>query len=371
MTSPSGSIRLTGASTAAESPRRALGGPDVGGADAERDRRAAARGRDAGPGSRRAAVVDGASVRRSRARRRGSCAASRSWRRRRRCAAVRRARPGRPCCTTRPASITAISSPIDSASSSSGVAKTMVVPSVRCSRLSSARMSWRSLASRLVSGSSSSRMRGWAISARPSASRCCSPPDSVPGLLFEPVSDAQHLGGLGDALADFGGGDAGLRERVGEVLRHGQVRVEREGLEHHRDAAAADRRVGDVDALDADRAGVGPHETADRAQRRGLADRGRPEQREEPALGHLEVHAVERHGGAVALGDAGELQMRGPVGSCGDEPGLGPAARFRGLQHRVGDPVGLERVGEGRRRGFAAGSSPFTKSATWWTKLCS
>ena len=47
-------------------------------------------------------------------------------------------------------------------------------PISRCRRLNSARVSWRSFASRLVSGSSSSSSEGRRTSARPIATRCCS-----------------------------------------------------------------------------------------------------------------------------------------------------------------------------------------------------
>ena len=89
---------------------------------------------------------------------------------------------GVPVCTMRPSRSTAIRSPMVSASSWSGVAYTMVMPSSRCRRLNSARVSWRSLASRLVSGSSRRSSLGRRTSARPIARRCCSPPDSVFGL---------------------------------------------------------------------------------------------------------------------------------------------------------------------------------------------
>ena len=42
------------------------------------------------------------------------------------------------------------------------------------------KMSRTSSGARPMLGSSSSRIRGWAISARPMASICCSPPESVP-----------------------------------------------------------------------------------------------------------------------------------------------------------------------------------------------
>src|SRR6266403_2122295 len=64
-----------------------------------------------------------------------------------------------------------------------------VSPSPWCRRLISARISSRSLASRLDSGSSSSSTRGSITSARAMATRCCWPPDSCAGYrVSKPVS---------------------------------------------------------------------------------------------------------------------------------------------------------------------------------------
>ena len=68
-----------------------------------------------------------------------------------------------------------------SASSWSWVTKIEVTPVSRWMRFSSKRISARSLASRLDSGSSSSSTSGRITSARASATRCCWPPDSWRG----------------------------------------------------------------------------------------------------------------------------------------------------------------------------------------------
>ena len=73
---------------------------------------------------------------------------------------------------------TKTSSPSDIASSWSWVTKIMVAPSWRWSSFNSLRMAIRSLASRLLSGSSMSITRDGRTMLRASATRCCWPPES-------------------------------------------------------------------------------------------------------------------------------------------------------------------------------------------------
>ena len=99
-------------------------------------------------------------------------------RRRTRSAAPGRPPRGVPSCAIRPPSMTASRFDISSASSWSWVTKTKVMPTSRCSAVSSARSECRSLASSAPSGSSRSSTDGSSTSARASATRCCCPPDS-------------------------------------------------------------------------------------------------------------------------------------------------------------------------------------------------
>src|SRR5579883_1599733 len=69
------------------------------------------------------------------------------------------------------------------ASSWSWVTKTVVMPTCRWSCFTSSRMWTRSRASRLLKGSSRRRIWGCSTSARATATRCCSPPDSWWGYL--------------------------------------------------------------------------------------------------------------------------------------------------------------------------------------------
>ena len=179
-----------------------------------------------------------------------------------------------------------------------------------CSRFSSARMSSRSLASRAPIGSSISSAFGRRTSARPIATRCMSPPESCRRPLCEQPLDPQrrrhrpHLAlGLGLRLA-------GRPQREGDVLEGGQVRIEREQLEHEGDVALARRQILHRLPVDGDVAGVDRLEPGDGAQRRGLAATGGAEQHHELAVGDLEVQLADDVVRAEILLDVAEPDRR-------------------------------------------------------------
>ncbi len=73
-----------------------------------------------------------------------------------------------------------------------------------------------------------------------------------------------------------------------DVLEHGHVAEQRVVLEHEADLAFARADVGDVFAVQHDRARIGILEARDHAQQRGLARARRPEQRDQFARGEVE-----------------------------------------------------------------------------------
>jgi hypothetical protein len=83
---------------------------------------------------------------------------------------------GASTCSSRPSRITATRSPIVIASVWSCVTYSVVVPSSWCSRAMYARISTRSLASKLLKGSSIRNAAGWRTIARPNATRWRWPP---------------------------------------------------------------------------------------------------------------------------------------------------------------------------------------------------
>ena len=91
-----------------------------------------------------------------------------------------------------------------------------VLPSERWMRVSSVRISTRSLRSRLVSGSSIRNARGSRTSARPSATRCIWPPDICAGLRLSSSSmcSSSETRLTCASISDLGS----LRARSGEAM---------------------------------------------------------------------------------------------------------------------------------------------------------
>ena len=113
--------------------------------------------------------------------------------------------------------------------------------------------------------------------------------------------DLQRLGDGGHRLVALGLRHAAHLHAEGDVLADRHVRIERVGLEHHRDVAL--RRVQIVDdlAADADLAGGDRFEPGDGVEQRRLAAAGRADEHEEAALLERDVDALEDLDGAEAL----------------------------------------------------------------------
>ena len=79
------------------------------------------------------------------------------------------------------------------------------------------------------------------------------------------------------------------------------MRVERVGLEHHRDIAGARRQIVDGLAADLDHAVADILEPGDHPQRRRLAAAGRTDQRDKLAILDLKIDAMHDVDIAVAL----------------------------------------------------------------------
>ena len=89
------------------------------------------------------------------------------------------------------------------------------------------------------------------------------------------------------------------------------MRIERIGLEHHRDVARARRQVVDDLAADADRAAGDLLEARDHAQRRRFAAAGRPDQGDEFAIADRRGRCCARRSdGAIALDQLFERHRR-------------------------------------------------------------
>ena len=166
-------------------------------------------------------------------------------------------------------------------------------------------MPTRSFASRFESGSSMRNTRGRRTIARPIATRWRCPPESCAGLRSSRSVRPSMRGDVLDPLPDLGLRGAPDLEPVAEVLADVHVRVERVALEHHRDVSVPRRDVGDVAAVDRDRAVRDLLEPGKRPEQRGLPAAGRADERDELPVLDAEGHVVERDD--VALEDLGHV----------------------------------------------------------------
>ena len=115
---------------------------------------------------------------------------------------------------------------------------------------------------------------------------------------------------FGDARLDRDARLALIDEAVADIRRDTQVRKQRVGLEHDAEIARGRRQVRDVAPGDLDHALVLRIEAGDRAQQRGLAAAGRPEEADEVALLHVERDVLERGELAEAFRQVADAQKR-------------------------------------------------------------
>ena len=156
------------------------------------------------------------------------------------------------------------------------------------------------------------------------------PDDRHPLLLAagEPVRVAVRLVGQADPgqplhrpLARLGGRPLvhpGRGER--DVAQHGHVREQVVRLEHHADPlpdlVRIDPRVGDVLAVQPDRAVVDLGEQVDAAQQRRLARAGGADQRHHLVFVHVQAQVVEHHRGAEDLPDVAAFEQHQTPAFC-------------------------------------------------------
>ena len=130
------------------------------------------------------------------------------------------------------------------------------------------------------------------------------PAGEVGRLAVEVLGQLQHGGGLVDLGLDGALVDPGEGQRERHVLAHRHVRVERVGLEHHRDVAVLGCLVVDHLAVDAQLALGDVLEPGDHVERRGLPAARGADQDDELAVGDGQVEVVDRQGPVgVALDD--------------------------------------------------------------------
>ena len=179
-----------------------------------------------------------------------------------------------------------------------------------CSARISRRISPRSWASRLESGSSIRQTGVSATMARPSATRCCWPPDSCDGLRSSSRSrPSMEAARLSRASRSARGTRRTLSPKT-MFSRNRQVGKQRVGLEHHRGSAPRRGELRHVAAADLDRAGIRALQPGDQPQRGRLAATRRTEQHHQAARFGREADPVDRGLATPALGHFVQPNLR-------------------------------------------------------------
>jgi hypothetical protein len=121
-------------------------------------------------------------------------------------------------------------------------------------------------------------------------------------------AEAEDAGGFLHAAVDLHLRQAAPAQAEGHVVEDRHVRIERVGLEHHRDVAVARRHLVHPPPADREFAVGDALEPGDHAQRRGLAAARGPEQDEELAIGDIErdIGHRRRMRAVVALAQAAQ-----------------------------------------------------------------
>ena len=151
-------------------------------------------------------------------------------------------------------------------------------------------------------GSSRMSSFGSAISPRPIASICCSPPESVPALWRCRSARRGKMPNTRSRFCARSRARAAVAAEI-EVLGDRHVGEDAAAFRHMDQAARHDRgraRALDRLACEADRAAPRPQHAGDRAVERGFAGAVRAEHRDDLALVHREVDAAQDFGRAVA-----------------------------------------------------------------------
>ena len=201
---------------------------------------------------------------------------------------------GVPTCCSLPAFITAIREPIVIASTWSWVTYRNVLSSRACSSTSSARVSPRSLASRLRQRLVHAEHRRVAHDRPGEGDALALAAAELAGLAVEQAVEAERRGRHLGLRGPLGAADAADLERELDVRLHGLVRVQRVALEDHRHVALLRRDVVDPPVADVHVAARRVLQAGDHPQQRALAAARRPEEDHELVVGDVERHVVDR-----------------------------------------------------------------------------
>ncbi len=127
------------------------------------------------------------------------------------------------------------------------------------------------------------------------------------GLAFEIVGEVEDPRGLLHFLLDDVGALSGHLEREGDVVAHAHMRIERIGLEHHRQPPLRRADLRHVLAVDEHLARGHILQSRDETQKRGLAAARGTDEDGELAVLDVEIDAVDDIDGAEGLSDLLQL----------------------------------------------------------------
>ena len=198
--------------------------------------------------------------------------------------------------------------------------ETRTVTPCSCSRVSTAKTCWTMSGARPIDGSSSSNSRGSDISARPMASICCSPPDSVPASCDKRSSRRGNMESTNArrcSTARSAALEAGGRSFVKAPICRFSCTVSgpktwrpsgTSAMPRGDDAAPRCERLDVVGPRSAMLPRTGRNSPGDGFHRRGLAGAVGADERAERAGGNREGHVVEHFRRSVAGVQAGHLK---------------------------------------------------------------
>ncbi len=223
----------------------------------------------------------------------------------------------------------------------------------------SARISSRSLASRLDSGSSISTSGGSTTMARAMATRCCWPPESWPGSLSAWLCSRTSASASSTRLSISALGSAAHLQAEADIAAHVHVREQRVVLEHHAEAALFGPQRVDPLLVEPDAAAGRRQQPGDAVQRRRLAAARGAEQRDELALADRQRDVLEGVVRSEIAAQPIELQFAEIGGMY--RHGSHAVAGRRGPAHGNRKAEREGRTGISRCAGLSAGAAPMCR----------
>ena len=134
------------------------------------------------------------------------------------------------------------------------------------------------------------------------------PARQLPGLALQQLVDLQQGCGCLHALRDLVFRHPHIFKPEGQIVIDAHMRIERIALKHHRQPARGRRVVGDILAVNGNRAAGRRFQSGDHPQQRRFAATRRADKHHEFAIGNIEINAVQNLELAEGFRDGVERQ---------------------------------------------------------------